>query len=147
MQDWKLWWNSTRSSELRPRPSRQSPFILRVVTWTAGYPVLHHDNLNDALHSNLDKLIGGGTMTMNLLTVYKTQRQLIAMVMAIENELLNVRREKVYVAPNNACKRLYFPMSFIHGDKNQTYDLKSTDADYGFLRDINGPDRYRRKVF
>ncbi|KAK9342307.1 hypothetical protein V1522DRAFT_432679 [Lipomyces starkeyi] len=127
MQDWKLWWNSTRSSELRPRPSRQSPFILRVVTWTAGYPVLHHDNLNDALHSNLDKLIGGGTMT--------TQRQLIAMVMAIENELLNVRREKV------------FPMSFIHGDKNQTYDLKSTDADYGFLRDVNGPDRYRRKVF
>ncbi|KAK9311401.1 hypothetical protein V1524DRAFT_457423 [Lipomyces starkeyi] len=97
----------------------------------------HHDNLNDALHSNLDKLIGGVNMT--------TLRQLIDMT--IKNELLNVRREKVYVTPNNARKHLNFPISFIHGDKNQTYDLKSTDADYSFLRDVNGPDRYRRKVF
>ncbi|KAK9485773.1 hypothetical protein V1527DRAFT_519315 [Lipomyces starkeyi] len=97
----------------------------------------HHANLNDALHSNLDKIIGGVNMT--------TLRQLIDMT--IKKELLNIRREKVYVTPNNARKNLNFPITFIHGDKNQTYDLESTDADYNFLRNVNGPDWYRRKVF
>ncbi|KAK9250884.1 hypothetical protein V1507DRAFT_327650 [Lipomyces tetrasporus] len=97
----------------------------------------HHDNLNDALHSNLDKIIGGVNMT--------TLRQLIDMT--IQKELLNDKREKVYVTANNARKYLNFPISFIHGDKNQTYNLESTDADYNFLRDVNGPDLYRRKVF
>ncbi|KAK9384290.1 hypothetical protein V1515DRAFT_633659 [Lipomyces mesembrius] len=97
----------------------------------------HHANLNDALHSNLDKIIGGVNMT--------TLRQLIDMT--IKKQLLNVRREKVYVTPKNARKNLNFPITFIHGDKNQAYDLESTDADYNFLRNVNGPDWYRRKLF
>ncbi|KAK9366240.1 hypothetical protein V1509DRAFT_641907 [Lipomyces kononenkoae] len=97
----------------------------------------HHPNLNDALHSNLDKIISGVNMT--------TLRQLIDMT--IKKQLINIRREKVYVTPNNARRHLNFPITFIHGDKNQVYALESTDADYNFLRDVNGPDNYSRKVF
>ncbi|KAK9244239.1 hypothetical protein V1506DRAFT_334979 [Lipomyces tetrasporus] len=97
----------------------------------------HHDNLNDALHSNLDKIMGGVNMT--------TLLQLIDMT--IQKELLNVKREKVYVTADNARRNLNFPITFMQGDKNQVYAPESTNADYNFVRDANGPDMYRRKVF
>ncbi|KAK9235613.1 Alpha/Beta hydrolase protein, partial [Lipomyces kononenkoae] len=96
-----------------------------------------HDNLNDALHSNLDKLIGGVNMTTLIQLANMTLKEL----------LLDAKGENVYVTPENARKRLNFPITFIHGNKNQTYDIKSTDADYNFLRNVNGPDKYRRRVF
>lgn len=92
-----------------------------------------HDQLNTATHDTLHELFG----VVNL----KAMAQLAEMVNA--GRLVDFEGQDVYL-PH--VERLAIPITFIHGAENQCYLPESTERSFRLLCEVNGPERYRRKV-
>ncbi|KZT53788.1 FAD/NAD(P)-binding domain-containing protein [Calocera cornea HHB12733] len=96
-----------------------------------------HGNLDPNLHANIDKLVGGATMT--------TMSQLS--MMSHNKKISDHEGKNVYVTEENIKSHFNMPITFIHGDANVVFVPEGTKLTYDLVRAINGPDNYARYTF
>ncbi len=96
-------------------------------------PLYNHDNLTQTTHDNFHEMFGVANMT-----VYKQLTMCIR-----EHRLLSADMKDIYM-PH--VKNLNFPICFIHAEKNQIFDQRTTKETYDWLCKNNGPAQYTRHV-
>lgn len=95
--------------------------------------LVRHARLDAPTHRALEEVFGQVS--------YEALSQQRALIRA--RKLVNAAGEDVYL-PNLA--RLAFPITFLHGEKNDRFTPESTEETYDALREINDPSLYARMV-
>jgi len=96
-----------------------------------------HGNLDPNLHANIDKMVGGATMTaMSQLSM-----------MSHNKKISDHNGKNVYVTEENIKSHFNMPITFIHGEANVVFAPEGTKMTYDLVRSINGPDKYARYTF
>lgn len=92
-------------------------------------PLFEHDQMNKATHDIEVEMFQNANM--------RTYEHLTLMIR--KHILVNAEGEDIYMDNLN---RLNIPIAFIHGEKNQLFDPKSTKTTYDELCAVNGKDNY-----
>ena len=92
-----------------------------------------HANLNEATHENLDKFLGGISMTCLQHLMFMGKSGYV-----VDNN------EETLVTDDNIQRLKGIPILFIHGDENTVYKPDSTMTSYNTLRQAFGSDDYER---
>jgi cholesterol oxidase len=133
--DWKqnLFNMALRWYPLQKEEKCQSPVCHRI---TFMYGLLwEHDKLNDATHETLHETFGGEKM--------KIFKHLA--LLARSRHMVTADEVDDYITGAN-LNNLKFPITFIHGEENETFLPKSTKNTFEFLCKKNGKELYRRQV-
>ena len=106
--------------------------VCRRITFMFG-PLYRHANLNEGTHAALHEMFGAASLR------------------AFEHFVTMAGREHVVTATGEDrylphLDRFAFPITFIHGEKNEAYLPKSTALTYARLCEANGASWYRRHV-
>ncbi|CAG8533020.1 3332_t:CDS:10 [Ambispora gerdemannii] len=96
--------------------------------------IWRHEHLSQQIHDHLGDVAAHVNVT--------TMTQLLSI--GLKKKLVDAKGKNVYVIEKNVKENLNFPITFIHGDKNAVYSPESTKKSFEVLREINGPDLYKR---
>ncbi|CAG8620179.1 2848_t:CDS:10 [Ambispora leptoticha] len=93
-----------------------------------------HEHLSQQMHDHFGDLSAHVNMTAmtHLLSI------------GLKKKLVDAKGGNVYVTQKNIKENLNFPITFIHGDKNAVFNPVATKKSYEVLREINGPELYKR---
>lgn len=108
-------------------------------------PLYRHAQLTPETHARLDEQFGACNLT--------TLRHLAQMARAGRSQRYdhgpreNLQRYGQATPPDFLDGRhLALPITFVSGEHNETYLPSSTEATYGWLRELHGPQLYQRHV-
>ncbi|KAG9287123.1 hypothetical protein G9A89_001017 [Geosiphon pyriformis] len=93
-----------------------------------------HEHLHQQIHDHAHEFFS----YINVTTLHHLTK------MALKKKIYSYNGGNVYVTKKNIEDNLKFPITFIHGDKNSVFSPESTKKSFETLREINGPEFYKR---